>query len=336
MRKSLPLAKPIIESYLHHAYQTSIIGLEEKTMPWLLSNYIQLYFDGNDALPLQFYMPDETGYTWNFACPSLDIQILKKETIAGLHTDIIEFIIYALNHGSYIMTYINEKHVPLKSSYKKNDFSHMFFIYGYDLEKRVFNHLGYNIENNNRKFGTSEITFDNFMQAYHNNPNYIFHSHENIYLAKLNNNFQYNFNISQVLEQLTNLLHSSRQNKFNDDPNHIFGLNVYANLKRILRQNLECRNDIKLAPLLLLAEHKKLMVQRLEYMSNLKIMNSFHKEQHKYKQLEERLIFLRNSALLYNRTKRVDAMDNILDELINIHTEEAEVLDAILIKMTTG
>ncbi|WP_434748917.1 hypothetical protein [Paenibacillus amylolyticus] len=336
MHKVLPLAKPIIESYLHHAYQTSIIGLEEGTTPWLLSNYIQLYFDGNDSLPLQFYMPDETGYTWNFGCPFLDTQVIKKETITELHKDIKEFIIYALKHGNYVMTYINEKHVPQKSSYKKNDFSHMFFIDGYNLENQTFHHLGYNVENNSRRFGTSEITFENFIKAYHNNPNYLFHTHENVYLTRLNYNFQYDFNISQVLDQLTNLLHSSRQKKFNDDPNHVFGLNVYANLRRILKQNLESRIDMKLTPFLLLAEHKKLMVQRLEYMSTLKIMDNFLKEQHTYKQLEQRLIFLRNSALLYNRTKRVDVMDNMLDELIHIQTEEAEVLDAILHKMHMG
>ncbi|WP_419890379.1 hypothetical protein [Paenibacillus xylanexedens] len=336
MRKVLSLAQPIMESYLHHAYQTSIIGNEEKSMPWVLSNYIQLYFDGNDALPVQFYMPDETGYTWNVACPFLDVQLIKKETITGLHLDIIECIIYALNNESYVITYINENHVPQKPSYQNRDFSHMFFIYGYDQEKKVFHHLGYNMENNNRKFGTIEVAFQDFVDAYYNNPEYLFHSHDKLFMAKPNCNFQYDFNVERVLDQLQQLLHSNRQQQFNDDPNHVFGLDVYGNFRRIIQQSLENGNELKIPPFLLLAEHKKIMQLRLEYMNRLKQFESFQKEQNRYRQLEQRLIFLRNAALLYNRTKRSEAMESMMDEIMDIRAEEADILDTIIHRMNLG
>ncbi|GIP56757.1 hypothetical protein [Paenibacillus woosongensis] len=329
MKKVLPIAEPKIVSYLHHAYQTSIIGNDEKAVPWILSHYIQLYYDGNKALPVQFYMPDETGYTWNITCPWLDVQVIKKETLAAFHTDIINFIIHAVKNDSYVFTYVNEKYIPYKTSYQKKNYSHMFMIYGYDLNKQVFHHLGYN----NRVFGSVDVKFSDFKDAYYNNPEYIFHSHDKLCMIQLSKTFCYDFNVNRVYGELQALLHSKRQQQFNDDPNHVFGLDVYKSLEGIVEENLQNGVELKIQPFLLLAEHKKLMQERLKYMNGLKLFDSLDGECNRYRKLEQRLIAMRNLALLYNRTKRVEAMRNLLCELDSIRNEEADILELIIQRM---
>jgi hypothetical protein len=328
----LPLATPVIESYLHHAYQTSIICNDQKTMPWIMSNYIQLYFDGNEDFPVQFFMPDQTGYTWHFICPWLDYQVIKNDTIMKLKVDITDIMIHGIDNGYYLVAYLNEYFIPGKPSYQSKDHTHHFLIYGYNSEKQVFYHLGYN----NKLFGTSEVKFSDFEKAFYSNPNYFYHTHDKMYMLRINNNFSYDFNNSRVLAQLKDLLYSNRQSHFNNDPVHIFGLNVYTNLKRIIDKRIQNGIDLKIPPFLLLAEHKKIMRLRLEYLNRQNLFNSLESSINRYTKLEQNFIAIRNMALLYNKTKRAYAMEKVMDDIAELKNEEAEVLFEIISIIENG
>ncbi|MGG4551686.1 hypothetical protein [Paenibacillus humicus] len=328
MNVILPLAPPLIESYLHHLYQTAIICNNNKTAPWLLSNYIQIYYDGNELAPVQFYLPDETGYTWSPLCPWLETQILNKNTIANLNIDIIDFIKQSISDGYYFVTYINEKYIPGKISYeKKEDFSHMFLINGYNKEKQTLNHLGYN----NKVLSQTEISFSNFRQAYYSNRNYPYYTHDKIYLMKINNNFNYEFNLTHVFNQLKDLIHSRRQDKFNNDPNHLFGYNVYSNLLNIMDKEVQEYQEINIIPFLLLSEHKKLMKMRIDYMIKQGFIDNGKRFQNDFEDIEKKFIILRNKALKYNFSKDINEVIDIKKEVEKYQYIEMELIHKIIL-----
>lgn len=321
----LPIATPVIESYLHHAYQTAIIGCHEKTTPWILSNYIQLYYDGNILFPIQFYMPDSTGYTWNFLCPWMNYQVIHKKTLIALKADILDLIIHAINDGYYVIAYVNEKYIPNKPSYQSKDFSHMFMIYGYDLDKKTFWHLGYN----NRIFGSAEVVFNEFIKAFHDNPQYQFYTHDRLYLLKVNENFKYDFNIEFIRYQLIELVSGKHRIGFQRDPNHIFGYDVYDNLITIIKDTIQEGFQINIIPFLLLSEHKKLMNMRLEYLGQMKDLDvSFFMQG--FSQVAERFITLRNKAMKYNFSGNYKSIQNLEDEILSLKEEELKLVNLII------
>lgn len=323
----LPLAKPLLRSYLHHAYQTSILlNKPDRSMPWLLSNYIQLYSDGNEFSPVQFYMPDETNYTWNVACPLLESQILNRSMIARLNLNISELAIQAINEGYYIVTYVNDKYVPGKPSYQARDHSHMFFIYGYDLDERVFYHLGYH----DNLFGTTKVDFSVFETAYYNNEGYIYNTHSRFMLYRMNEHFHYSFNVKEVIRQLKDLLYGNRQTKFDDDPVHLFGFGVYDYLVRIMERKIQNGEIVNIIPLYLLSEHKSLMGMRLEMLGKAGCLENAGHYRRLYANIERRFYTLRTKALRYNLTRNKETMDDIGQEMKRVKDEEMEILHEIV------
>lgn len=332
MQLKLPLATPLLHSYLHHAYQTAVLGTEkDKTLPWVLSNFIQLYYDGNDVLPVQIYMPDNTGYTWNILCPWFDYQMVKKDMLNAMGTNIVEFVIQALNNGYYVMTYVNERYIPAKWSYGHTNFSHMFLIHGYDLEKRAFVHTGYS-----RAYSTFEVTLSDFENSFHMNPEPTYHTHDRVYLFRMSDNFKYEFNITHIQEQMHGLLYSKPQTIFNENPVELFGFNVYDNLVRITEEKINNGEDIIITPFLLLSEHKKLMHMRLAYLEQLKLLDSLSQYPRMFAGFEQRFLVLRNIAFKFNTSKHGKSVEIIGKELKRLKEEETELMVEILDSLQKG
>ena len=76
MKKILPIYKPFIISYKHHAFRLAMIGDDQNYITWILNNYLQLYTPYDflkDMHWLDFFLPkiDES-------CECLDVEVVKK------------------------------------------------------------------------------------------------------------------------------------------------------------------------------------------------------------------------------------------------------------------
>src|SRR5690554_4043446 len=106
----LPLSKPPIIGYLHHAYPLSIMSACDNYLPWLHSNYIQLYCykDFNDsACPLNFYL-----YQYNDNYPLLDMVSLTRTIVDSIcDIEIVQFIKNCIDNGYHFIAYVDEFYV---------------------------------------------------------------------------------------------------------------------------------------------------------------------------------------------------------------------------------
>src|SRR5690554_868598 len=99
----LPLSHPPILGYLHHAYALSIMSTSESYIPWLHSNYIQLYCakEFTDLIcPLNFHLYQ---HYQNF--PLLEIGALNRTIVDSVaNVNIIEFIKNSIDKNYHFLS----------------------------------------------------------------------------------------------------------------------------------------------------------------------------------------------------------------------------------------
>ncbi len=90
----------------------------------------------------------------------LEVYHIPKEILRFSDENILVYYQELLSKKYYVRLRLNEFYVPGTPSYKKLDFSHVNYLYGYDREREVFKVIGYN-----RYLIFTEISFDEFLQA---------------------------------------------------------------------------------------------------------------------------------------------------------------------------
>lgn len=133
-----------------------------------------------------------------------------------------------------------------------------------------------------------------------------------------------------VLVQLNELLTSKRQWKFDDDPNHIFGYEVYSNFARIVSSDIQEGKNVNIIPFLLLAEHKKLMRMRIEYLEKFGLLEDSREYANFFSDMEKKFITLRNKWLKYNFSKNKSAADGLAEQIEEAKEMEIQVLSKIV------
>lgn len=94
---------PPITSWTWHANLLSILSNYEETLPWIYNNYIQLWSDTH-GLFFDFWPKSNII----FDCPWLYNQTLKRETIAGMSTNLSQFFVDAIDLDNYIYGIFDE------------------------------------------------------------------------------------------------------------------------------------------------------------------------------------------------------------------------------------
>ncbi|MGG3523971.1 hypothetical protein COM13_29300 [Bacillus pseudomycoides] len=327
--KQLPVHEPLIKGFLFFAYPLSIIGADEKTHPWILSNFIQTCFDKDFAkspVPFTFYSYDFTMSPW------LKYEKMQRKTVDHLSKDIMNFIKSCIDNNKYVHLYLDEYHVPNRVNFNKLNFTHENLIYGYDDMKRTFTILGFN---ENMIFKSTIISYDQFLKAYlgvtslieskilnqelHPNSIDIFNT---INTFEFNNDGNYSFNKKLVLESLKDYKEgnntSERFEMIREPWDRAYGMDCYKHFINYFEMllNNEAFYDIRF--LHNLWEHKLLMSKRVDFMQKNNYINLEPDTIKKFETIEKKVLSLRNTMIKYFMTNNRSEIELILSTLPKI------------------
>lgn len=138
---SLPLAPPLVQSYLFLAYPLAILaGHGQVAMRWVLSTFVQLYCQPNGSV--MFY-----AHPWSPAhelrrvalscCPFLDVQQLDQRLVG---TPLVPFLQRCIENGLYAQVDIDYSCLPWE---QRQPWLHEILLCGVDRHARVFEALAY-------------------------------------------------------------------------------------------------------------------------------------------------------------------------------------------------
>lgn len=238
----------------------------------------------NSSLHLIQYFEQDGLYRLSFISSWRDGHMLKKEKTLFMNSpsimnflskQLIDVLIEKIDEGYYIILDLNEFYLEGKSSYKKCDFTHISFIYGYDKTEQVFKTAGYNSDG---IYGSSDYSFTAIRDAF------ISATHHCIECIKANADFRYIYSINTLRNDLKaylygeNLAYYFNKNVYLNyefwafDFGHDMTLGIYAQttLLTLIDTHIDNRDKGEVEPLDLrnfrvVMEHKNLLFSSLEY-----------------------------------------------------------------------
>jgi len=243
-----------MQAYNPEAFTCSIIFSEnEKYLPYLLSNYVQIMFYNQPPYTWLNYFGDN----WMLGNDGLIVNntinipnfIMDKNVF-----DIVRIVRLCLDNGYYVYGPYNEFYIPGKQAYLKKYYPNDYILYGYDDEAKEFLSAGFVNE--------TYIPFRISYAAYKNALKIEGQQHEYINYLQFNPNIDLTFDKTGLKKRLYDYLNSI-------DPynlNNIMGLEAIRHLSLYIQEKTILHEELELRLLYVIREHKQLMLRRLEYM----------------------------------------------------------------------
>jgi len=330
MKKVLSIVVPPFRLYHCYAYPLAIILSNENTLEWFYCNYIHLFYIENQEIdPLRFYCPDYKGRFNNGFLPWLDYQVLDRDIIKNLNIDIIQLVKYSIDSEQYVSLYWDEYFVPNGLSQGSSHFWQRTLIYGYDDTSNVFNTYS---EKSGGRLKTCLVSYDDFKLSFYGLEGEPWF--KNIYLMKLDSNKQYEFDVKNVIKQISDYLSSrdvteSCRESFNPYIGVKFGFSIYDCIKNYLN-TVPINNKHYHKTLNLLSEHKKIMLSRIKFMQDngyLNISSSYYKN---YEIVLKTTNILGDMFLKYNLLHDEEIIKRIITKINEISEMEKEILKELV------
>lgn len=202
--KVLPVGQPDITAYPHHAHLFSILnGIDEQgkyKLPWLCNNYIQLeYESGNIDFSIGYdILPILENCAW-LVKDSISFEMIKKKW-----SDVVGFIVDAIDTGHYVYMEVDEYYIREYDNYNKKHLSHTILIYGYnEISKEFFVADFFK----NRKYYFAKATFEEVKKGYDNAPTtflqgiFLFHKRDEY-------SFSYEYNVMALIKNLEDFIYA--------------------------------------------------------------------------------------------------------------------------------
>ncbi|AEY67383.1 hypothetical protein [Clostridium sp. BNL1100] len=330
VKMQLKINQPPIVCYLHHAYPLTSAMHHEDFNSWFFSNYIQLEYR-RQSKELNFFTYIICGNS--VFIPILDYKILDLEFIFKNKIDIIEFIKNSIENGYYVTTYTDEFFIPERTAYKNDHFRHDIMIYGFDLNKKIFNVIGYNDKND---YATSSVEFSDFEKAYLNSIN----KQNDLILFKPKDNRSYEPSFTFDIENVKSLLYdyvfsqnSSHRLRTIGNPKEDFtyGIEVYNELMDCYRWAIDIDKEVcDIRQPHLLYEHKKTMADRIHYLVAKKYLKREYDFASTYTELKIISLKIRNMIIKYNIVNDKSLINRSIEILQNMFEKEKKTAQDLL------
>ncbi|WP_339801516.1 hypothetical protein MKY19_06970 [Paenibacillus sp. FSL R5-0744] len=334
-QKILPITEPLIKNYPQHAFYLSIISNKEECLPWIFSNYTNIYLSNwkNEWVFMDYFVqtPEHHFHPW-----FKDSQRLHRDLILNTNIEFISFLKQQINSEYYVWLHVDEYYIPQTYSYNKSSFSHAIFVYGYEDKTKTFKIMAFHEDG---KYAKSEVEYLMLKQAFLHCEAY--DSYLNyIHLLKINpeihNGKTYGFDISIFFKDIKDYYESKNimENYKNfydislyDD--RTFGLNIYIELKKHFIMHLDKKINVDIRLLYTLYEHKKFMNMKLEYIQYNGYYNFNHQFIEGYRELEKEVRILLNIYLKYKFTNNKVYIEKVIKKLESIHFTEKNLLSSL-------
>lgn len=338
----LPFEMPQAYGFLGHAYVLGILQPFEYAQPWIHTSYIQLfiakhYLNDFGEYRLDFY-PDLMIAYGNM--PWLIYRQFDKVLLKRLGVDIHRYLITQLELEFYVVTYVDEYYIHNSICYQQNHFGHDIFIYGYDLDRRIYNVA---IFDKNRQFSMQEVTFDQFEQAYLSelpNSQSLISSckrlaPEDYERAKYGAGMaRFEFDLELMIGVLQDYLdgrNSTERLKLQQHPMEgYFGIEIYSKLQEFVTRVIEGANNFDVRPLHILWEHKKMMISRIKYLQQQGYLHEETSLLAEYERLEKKAYTQRNLMLKSVMSGNRSILQPLISSLEDMKNKEIALITQLI------
>lgn len=333
--KILPIATPDITSYAHETYFLSVLHTDEDALRWVYSNYIQLYmwvWDLDEGIMVDYYTPNAEEHF----VPCLGgYQRMTRKTVKRLSPCFTDFVRGGIDDGYYVWVFLDEYFIPGTVAYQNRTNPHAFLINGYDDKSRMFNVTGYFA---NQHYGAKLVSYDDVERGFNEFETEEFQYPNFVRLLKLNGYYKelYEFKVSWVMEQLKELLLSTpsswRMKAFEGRTKYpnVWGMNVYDRLQQQIRLHIDEQAVLDHRPSYVIWEHKKMMNKRLSYMKGRGDFVFSDEVFEQYRQIEQSALVIRNLHLKYYMSFDNCFLEQLIDRLGRLKTDESLVIEKML------
>lgn len=326
----LPVANPIITSYMSYAPALSILSYYSTCDNWIYNNFINMYGEySKTGLNTLRFQPQFTVAPKN---PFLGLYIAPKDIMLHNYNSVIDYIICAITKGYYICTDYDKYYVEFTDYYKKENRKHQIFIYGYDK----INSLFYTAEFfNNRHYSFQKVPFtqieNSVMQYDSTEPIGIWISMFEFY------NASYDFDYPLFLVSMKDYLNSEsstidwEDTMFCKKNQVICGIKNYdyiINYLNRLKNGEELYEDIRAFHVL--CDHKSLMVKRLGFLKKNKIADFDESILEVFAKVEQSCLVNRSLFLKYQISHKADILPKMIENIKNIQENERAALMKLL------
>lgn len=262
---------PPIQSYLPISIIANIATANMKNLTWIMHNFVQLfqYADAEkvESFPVQQFMYVSQSV---ISCKEITKEVMSKERI-----DVIEDIIYCINHQHYVVIYLNENLIPNMRHYQHKAIVHSQFIFGYNREKQIFKVI--NFSKKSDQMEVIDVTFSDVKSNFYSvDLSDLYEKCKSEYIRKKGfqiyalqycgaiDNIDATLNLEVIKEQIRQYLYSVNSSiytsYFTGTLHGTWGMDVYEEIGTMLLKNM----DIRCA--CLLYEHKVFMQYRINYL----------------------------------------------------------------------
>lgn len=208
---------------------------------------------------------------------------------------------------------------------------HELFIYGYDLEERLFYVADFTFKDT---YSYETVSFEQLEAAYRGigeDQDYNFDGRGGIELLSFYSKTHYEFDVYFVAESIKEYLNgtntSDRYRMYKNSTAGEYGINVYKAFAAFLKENPDF-TDYK--PLHLIYDHKVLMLERIKFMGLHGFLRNWEEIHKQYTTIYENIRNARNLFLkkLFRKSAAID--ERIIEILHDAHNKEQEVLQLLL------
>ena len=245
---------PPVKSHGDLAYVTGILSksLQKSAFDeWFYSNFTQLVWDTNS--PDKLYV--ETIYLTSYVLPLKHTFMPIHESQISLIMDYLHEIINdSIKSGYYIHGMINERYLPYRAGFNKNDHLCDYLIYGYDDSNKIYRIAGYN---GNGVFELNEIPYHLYEAGVSSIP---VNDHITFFMFKHDENKTISYSFEKVSDDLYKYLKG-----IGDNRDLSYGCKIYEQLIKYIKYSYANYSKIDIRIFLLIHDHKVLMQKKLEY-----------------------------------------------------------------------
>lgn len=323
--------------YMEMEALLSNLNICESAKAWYMTNYIQFYCLSSSRIHKNqkyFYKNVHISQPKN---PFVQMKITSS--IFHSSSMIIDYVIRQIEKGRYVKIQLDHFYLPEYKFYNDEHIYHTEFVYGYDLDNKLFNIIG----SSNLSMGGFErktVTFEDFIKAYKSTRKA--KPLKTITAMEIRTDKVYHFSSKKCCEWLGLYIGSKQKMKnkivaINDKHSkyNIYGINTYNELIKILKSEFDSNDECSLNSIKYLqafADHKKIMLQRIEYLEK---RQDITKEQFKsvyydYSDIVDEFNIIINLYIKLFLSGKKNNAEKIIFKLEKLNQKEEDVLILLL------
>lgn len=313
-----------IQTYHIRNYE---LGLVQKKYPWVLSKYINCYYDPKAIGIFNHCMPERRYFSNSKVMLVQNFKFEKSFLSLGV-LDFVKWATKLIDDDWYIMGYYDEYYIPGKVSYKSKHFRHTMLIYGYDDELEVFYAMGYTKDG---KYSSYTLTYGEFLSSI----NVEFDREREAYIKegidkiefeafKLNPEFDFTFDLKQLYTSLLDYI-NSQDSGYLRKKGFKYGFDCEEEFVNYINSQRGKVLDERYSRFFM--ELKELMVRRLEYLTIERIVPA--EILYEYKSICEQQKKIHLLFIKYNLTHNESIIDRLAEIMNKIIDVEKSILPRI-------